>query len=90
MILCVYFFKCMCSWLWWYLLSTASYFFNFFIYYVQCSACMYSCISEEGVVCLELELHMVVSHHVGAGTKTSGLWKNSQDSEQQFLRPPVK
>lgn len=45
--------------------------------YVYCRHAWYPQRPEEGVNPLELELSMVVSHHVGAWNQTRVLWKSS-------------
>jgi hypothetical protein len=59
-----------------------------YIYIYECFAFMYVCVSCVWLVPmavrrghrnpLELELEMIVSHHVGAGNQIQVLWKSSQ------------
>lgn len=48
------------------------------LYVCLCTTCMH-CLqwSEQGIWCLGLELHMILSQHVGAGNQISGLWKRN-------------
>jgi nuclear pore complex protein Nup62 len=84
-VLCVYIYACMCCSVCIYLCM-----YMLFCVYISMHACAVLCVYICVCMCLvplearrgpqippELELEMVVSHHVGAGNWTQVLWKSS-------------